>query len=139
VGVDFWVALFGFLTAIVGGARWLLAVANRNKIRQQSEKQRLDAQTENLKKENQKLFIDNIQLQLKGFETAIKALQNEIREMRKEQKEAIEKLGAHDSFVENMKKFIITREQTLKTMQSQMIKLGDELTMIKGKKNGTQS
>ncbi len=135
MSVDIWAALIGFFTACIGAGRWLLAVNHKNKIKQQEHEEEQQERIEKLKSQNQNLMMTNIDTKVKSIQSTINEMKLEIVRMRTSLDETVTQMKKHDSFAENMKKFIIVREQQMKNLQSVVVDITEDLKMIKTKKS----
>jgi hypothetical protein len=76
---------------------------------------------------------------LQLLENMIAGLKTEIRTLKTVMDKISDEHGKFDEFVKSLKNFVLNKEERVKNLESQVIKINDDLVMIKGKKNGSGS
>lgn len=134
---ELWIAILTFLTTVFGGARWLFQVRHNQTLKEQKAKANLESQVENLKNENHVLLVNNIQSQLDQLKIISDGLKNEMGGLKAALENMRDELKVMDNFSKGIHKLFADREAKQKIVNDAVIKLSDELIILKGvKKNG---
>lgn len=132
MNTEVWVAIFGFLTAAVGGIRWLLSVYYR-----QSQK------IEDLRSTNESLAIQQLNLAVDGLKDSIRMYRADMlraqEQMVKMQAGIVRNTTDGEAIMKTLAEYIETTMQRMNKMESQIIELSKRLILIKGGANGPSS
>lgn len=134
--IELWIAVISFLTALAGIGKWILSVSYKQKIKEQEHQTQQQERIEKLKQENQKLFIANIEQKLKHLETLMQGMSRDTGIIKTILAEHSKRFDRQEEFSTNMKNYIATRDAETKKLASMILKLNDELMIIKSRKNG---
>lgn len=149
--MEFWVAVIGLATAIIGSVRWLMEVRYKHNERLESQRTRDAEKIEILKSENYSLFVQKIEAKLALIETALSAHKQEMAALKSEiQKSSLDMRIAAEKYEETQRKadrvlvalkehveFVDSKfrqsDSDITRIDSEIIKLGKDLIMIKSK------
>lgn len=119
-------AIAGFLTAIAGLTRWLFSVWFKNV-----------KENEILKNELRSKEIESIHVMLENFETKLKYHQTQMVELQRiiqiQTQEFEEAKAGYVRIGNNLRQFIIQSEQVTKELKQNIVRISDDLMIIKGK------
>ncbi len=137
MSIELWIALIGLATAVIGAWRWLLEVIHKNKMKEDSDKADKAKELEHLRAQNNKLTQSNIEIKIEHIETMINALREDVQQARLSIEKISDKVNKNDDVFNNIQKYMTSRDAQIKQFSSMILKLNDELILIKGKKNGS--
>ncbi len=137
MSVEIWVALIGLLTTVIGAVRWMLSVSHKNKMKQAREKADQEVRVENLKERNAQLFSSSIESKLKLLESLLEGFKTELHALKKSMDQANVGYEKFNAFIKSMDNFILDKEKRMKHVESEIIRISNDVIMIKGKKNGS--
>jgi chromosome segregation ATPase len=103
------------------------------------EKATQDARVESLKEKNAELFAGTFNSKLKILETMLDGLRSEMKLLKESIDRANGQYDKFDSFIASLKNFILNKDTRLKNMETEIVKINEDIIMIKGKKNGHSS
>ena len=137
MSAEAWGALITLLTTLAGIGRWHLAVSHKNKMKQLEKEEEQAKKIENLKSQNARLQFEKVEQKLKSFELMLVDQKEDLVFIRAVLNRHSEVLDKQDEFITSVKQALAKRDAEVKNLQSHILKLNDELVMIKSKKNGT--
>lgn len=137
MSIELWIALIGLATAIIGAWRWLLEVNHKNKMKEDSENADKAKELENLRAQNNKLAQSNLEIKIEHLETMINALREDVQQARLSIEKISDKVDKNDDIFNNIQKYMTSRDAQIKQFSSMILKINEELILIKGKKSGT--
>lgn len=126
---EVWVAIFGFLTAAVGGVRWLLSVYYR----QNQKIEDLRSSNEHLAIQQLNLAVENMKDQIRGHRADMMRAQEQMTKM---QARIASVTTDGEAIMKTLGEYIEATMARMNKMESQIIELSRRFILIKGGTNG---
>lgn len=135
----FWVALFGMISAVFGGAFGLMRLKHKQNLEEQRHKNKLGLQLEAERAKNQQLYADKIDAQIESLKGLVTRVEGEIKMLRQQVENMRGEFAGLKQLRESLNRFIAEREKAMADYKSRLVKLENDMVMVKGPKNGTQN